>query len=146
MAGEVQHEVEYLVVEVCREHYSRAHNLFGELGLYRGQPAILKALWKQDGLTHSELAGLMRVQPATVTKMAQRLEQAGFVTRRPDPDDQRVSRVYLTEAARAVEADVKQVSSTLAEELLHGFTPEEVLLLRRFLIQMRDNLMAANDS
>lgn len=146
MAGDVQHEVEYLVVEVCREHYSRAHNLFGELGLYRGQPAILKALWKQDGLTHSELAGLMRVQPATVTKMAQRLEQAGFVTRRPDPDDQRVSRVYLTEAARAVEADVKQVSSTLAEELLHGFTPEEVLLLRRFLIQMRDNLMAANDS
>lgn len=146
MAEDVQHEVEYLVVEVCREHYSRAHNLFGELGLYRGQPAILKALWKQDGLTHSELAGLMRVQPATVTKMAQRLEQAGFVTRRPDPDDQRVSRVYLTEAARAVEADVNQVSSTLAGELLRGFTPEEVLLLRRLLGQMRDNLMAANDS
>lgn len=146
MAGDVQDDVEYLIVEVCREHYSRAHNLFGKLGLYRGQPSILKALWKQDGLTHTELAGLMRVQPATVTKMARRLEQTGFVTRRPDPDDQRVSRVYLTAAARAIEADVNQVGRTIAKEALRGFTPEEICLLRRFLIQLRDNLIDANDS
>ncbi|NLF76200.1 MAG: MarR family transcriptional regulator, partial [Chloroflexi bacterium] len=123
----------------------RAHTLFRALGLYRGQPAILVALAEQDGRTHSELAAMLRIQPATVTKMVRRLEQAGFVTRQPDPDDQRISRVYLTAAARSVHARIAQVTRTLGEETLRGFTPEEIALLRRFLVQMRDNLVRAND-
>ena len=145
MNDNVSHDLDRLIVEVCREHYLRAHTLFNALGLYRGQPPILAALLEQDGRTHSDLAGVLRIQPATVTKMVRRMEQAGFVTRQPDPDDQRVSRVYLTDAARSIQADIVQVSQTLVEETLQGFRPEEVILLRRFLIQMRDNLVRAND-
>ena len=145
MDDPVTGDFDHLIVEVCREHYLRAHTLFGALGLYRGQPSILAALSEQDGRTHSELAAALRIQPATVTKMVRRMEQAGFVTRRPDPKDQRVSRVYLTEAARAIHAEVGRVRQALAEETLQGFRPEEIALLRRFLIQMRDNLARAND-
>ena len=76
--------------------------------------------------------------------MVRRLEQAGFVTRQPDPDDQRI-RGCLTAAARSVHARIAQVTRTLGEETLRGFTPEEIALLRRFLVQMRDNLVRAND-
>jgi len=72
--------------------------------------------------------------------MLQRMEKAGFVERRPDPDDQRVSRVYLTEAGRAVRADVQQVWRQLEEEAFAGFTLEERVLLRRFLLHVRENL------
>jgi len=145
MDGDGPDDLDYLIVEVCREHRLRAHTLFRALGLYRGQPAILVALAEQDGRTHSELAAMLRIQPATVTKMVRRLEQAGFVTRQPEPDDQRISRVYLTAAARSVHARIAQVTRTLGEETLRGFTPEEIALLRRFLVQMRDNLVRAND-
>ncbi len=145
MSDKLLHDFDRLLVAICREHYTRAHTLFSALGLYRGQPPILMALSEQDGRTQSELATVLRIQPATVTKMVQRLEQAGFVTRQPDSDDQRVSRVYLTDAARSIQADITQISQTLAEEALKDFRPEEIVLLRRFLLQMRDNLMRTND-
>jgi DNA-binding MarR family transcriptional regulator len=129
-----------LLAQICRLKHSRIHTLLEALGLYRGQPSVLQALWEQEGLMHTELARRLQVQPATITKMLQRMEKAGFVERRPDPDDQRVSRVYLTGAGRAVRADVQQVWRQLEEEAFAGFSPEEQALLRRFFLQIRENL------
>jgi len=110
------------------------------LGLYRGQPSVLQALWEHEGLMHTELARHLQVQPATITRMLQRMEKAGFVERRPDPEDHRVSRVYLTETGQAVRADVQQVWRQLEEEAFAGFTLEEQALLRRFFLHIRENL------
>jgi DNA-binding MarR family transcriptional regulator len=129
-----------LLPQVCRLHHDRARTLFNTLGLYRGQPPLLFALWEQDGLAHSELADRLQVSAATITKMVQRMERAGFVACRPDPDDQRVSHVYLSDAGLAVQANVRQVFGTFEEETLAGFTLEERVLLRRFLLHIRDNL------
>ncbi len=129
-----------LFAQICRLKHARIHTLLEALGLYRGQPAVLQALWEQEGLMHTELARRLEVQPATITKMLQRMEKAGFVERRPDPDDQRVSRVYLTGAGRAVRADVQQVGRRLEEEAFAGFTLDERVLLRRFFLHVRENL------
>jgi DNA-binding MarR family transcriptional regulator len=129
-----------LFAQACRLKHARIHTLLEALGLYRGQPSVLQALWEQEGLMHTDLARRLQVQPATITKMLQRMEKAGFVERRPDPDDQRVSRVYLTEAGQAVRADVQQVWRQLEEEAFAGFTLEERVLLRRFFLQIRENL------
>jgi DNA-binding MarR family transcriptional regulator len=129
-----------LFAQICRLKHARIHTLLEALGLYRGQPSVLQALWVQEGLMHTELARHLQVQPATITKMLQRMEKTGFVERRPDPDDQRVSRVYLTETGRAVRADVQQVWRRLEEEAFAGFTLEERVLLRRFFLHIRENL------
>lgn len=135
----------HLLVQVCRLHHARAHSLFEKIGIYRGQPPLLLALEEQEGLTHSELAAHLHVTPATITKMLQRMGRAGLVERRPDPDDQRVSRAYLTDAGHEILNDVKQVIATEASETFDGFTPEERVLLRRFLLQIRENLMHVID-
>jgi DNA-binding MarR family transcriptional regulator len=131
----------FLLAQVCRLHHARAHTLLEELGLYRGQSPMLYALWEQEGLAHGELAARLHVRPATVTKMLKRMEKAGFVERRPDLEDQRVSRVYLTDAGRAIRDEVEQVWRALEDETFIGFSLEERVLLRRFLLQMRDNLI-----
>jgi len=133
--------IDFLLAQICRLHYVRAHTLLETLGLYHGQPPMLRALWKQEGQTHSELAARLHVQPSTMTKMVQRMEKAGFVERRSDPDDQRVSRVYLTDNGHAVQAQVEQVWRTMEEETFDGFTLEERVLLRRFFLQVRENLL-----
>jgi DNA-binding MarR family transcriptional regulator len=102
---------------------------------------MLRVLWEQEGLTHTELSRRLQVQPATITKMLQRMEKAGFVVRKHDPDDQRVSRVYLTQAGRAVREDVQQVWRKLEEEAFAGFTEEESVLLRQFFLRIRANLI-----
>lgn len=135
-----------MFAQICRLKHARIHTLLEALGLYRGQPSVLQALWEREGLTHTELARHVQVQPATITKMLRRMERAGFVERRSDPDDQRVSRVYLTEEGRSVRADVHQVWRQLEEEAFAGFTNEEQVLLRRFFLQIRENLKRVTGS
>lgn len=132
-----------LIAELCRAHHARAGDLFRRLGLHRGQPGILRLLWEVDGRTHSELAAALHVQPATVTNMLNRMVEAGFVTRRPDPDDQRVSRVYLADAGMAVRDEVLSAMRRLDAEALAGFSDDERAALRSFLQRLRDNLRAA---
>jgi DNA-binding MarR family transcriptional regulator len=135
-----------LFAQICRLKHARIHTLLETLGLYRGQPSVLQALWEQEGLMHTELARRLQVQPATITKMLQRMEKAGFVERRPDPGDQRISRVYLTKAGQAVRTDVQQVWRRLEEEAFANFTLEEQALLRRFFLRIRENLMRVTGS
>jgi DNA-binding MarR family transcriptional regulator len=133
----------YLLAQVCRLHHRRAHTVFDAIGLYRGQPPMLKALWEQEGRTHSELADRLHVTPATISKMIQRMEKAGFVVRKPDPHDERVSRVYLAENGRAIWSDVKQAMHEIEVETFADFTAEELASLCRFLNRIRENLEQA---
>ena len=137
--------IDFLLVQVCKAHRARAHALLEEIGLYQGQPHMLHLLWQEDGPTHGELAERLHVQPSTVTKMVQRMEKAGFVDRRDDVQDQRISRVYLTAAGRAVQEQVRGVWARLEAETFDGFTLEERVLLRRFFLQMRENLLRLPD-
>ena len=131
----------FLLSQVCRLEHARAHELLEELGLYRGQYSILRALWKQDGLTHTELSRHSHVRPSTMTTTIQRMEKAGLVERKRDAEDQRVSQVYLTPVGRAFQEDVEQTWRKLEEEIFADFTLEERLLLRRLFLQMRENLV-----
>jgi DNA-binding MarR family transcriptional regulator len=133
--------IDMLFVQVCRLHYGRARTLLEEIGLYRGQPPLLRFLREQDGLAQTDLATRLQLTPATVTKMIQRMEKAGFVQRRPDATDQRVSRVYLTEAGRAIQTEVDRVLQTIEADAFAGFTLDERVVLRRLLLQMRENLL-----
>ena len=133
--------LDQLLAQICRLKHARVQALLETLGLYEGQPSMLRALWSQEGLTHTDLAKRLRVQPATITKMIKRMEKAGFVERRPDPQDERVSRVYLTEAGRAVQTDVRDVWHTLEKEAFAYLTEEQRAQLRHLLLQIRDNLM-----
>jgi DNA-binding MarR family transcriptional regulator len=135
--------LDFLLAQVSKLHRVRMHTLFEELGLYHGQPPLLFALWNQDGQTHTELAGQLHIQAATMTKMVQRMEKTGFVARQADPDDQRVSRVYLTDVGRNIRENVNQVFRQLEDETFANFTLEEHALLRRFFLQMRENLLRA---
>ena len=132
----------HLLSKVCELKHRRMHEQLDALGLYRGQPPMLRALWGKDGMTHSELAEQLDRCPATITKMVQRMEKAGFVERRSDPSDERLSRVYLTPAGRTIKSAVEDVWSALEEQLVTGFTPPEVALLRSQLTRVCQNIEA----
>lgn len=82
----------------------------------------------------------MGVEPPTATKMLQRMEHAGLIERRPDPEDARVSRVYLTEQGRALEQPVLEVLKHLEAQTVAGLSAMEQALLRRLLMQVSANL------
>ena len=129
-----------LLVQICRAYRNKAQELLSRLELYPGQEYLLINLFPKDGLTHSEVAENLCVQPATVTRMLDRLVKSGFVQRRADADDQRVSRVYLTEKGQELLQPIEQVWQELEEISFAKLTLEERLLLRRILLQVNENL------
>ena len=133
--------IDFILANVGHLHRARIDQLLEALGLYRGQPPVLFELWRQEGLPQAELADRLKIAPATVTRMLQRMERAGFIRRQPDPDDQRVTRVYLGEAGRAIQGQVEQVFRTLEAETFAGLSPTEHDLLRGLLLRLRTNLL-----
>jgi MarR family transcriptional regulator, organic hydroperoxide resistance regulator len=130
-----------LLVEICRLNRSRMHNRVEQLGLYHGQPQVLENLWYEDGLTQRELASRLQVRPATVTKTIQRMEKAGFLERRhDDPNDERLSRVYLTQSGRDIQDAVRAMWEEFETQVYAGFSETEMATMGQWLTRVRDNL------
>lgn len=130
----------HLLVQICRAHRNKAQELLARVGLHPGQEFLLMNLWLEDGPRQSELADQLCVQPATLTRMIDRMEKAGYIRRQPDPDDQRVSRVYLTDNGRALQKEIEAVWMTLETISFANLTTDERVLLRRLMLQVYQNL------
>ena len=128
---------------VARFHYYRMYSLFEEYNIYPGQHGVLLILGKQGGIRQRELAEKLHIKAATITVMLNRMAKANLIERRPDPDDQRVTQVYLTQQGQKVLAKVKESLKVLETECLKDFTSEEQVLLQQLITKMRDNLLEA---
>jgi DNA-binding MarR family transcriptional regulator len=93
-------------------------------GLHYGQHHLLAALWEQDGRTPGEVAAKLHVTTPTVVKMADRMTASGLLVRRRDERDNRLVRLWLTEAGRAlrepVEAGRRDLEEKVTAELTDG--------------------------
>ena len=137
---QIQDYIGFQLLQVHKAHRSRAEAALNKLGLHTGQEMLLLQLWIEEGLPQSQLAACMGVEPPTATKMLQRMEHAGLIERRPDPEDARVSRVYLTERGRALEQPVLDVWKQLETRTVAGLSATELALLHRLLMQVSENL------
>ena len=104
------------------------------------QAAMLFSLHQNSGMSQRELAKKMKLTPPTITSGIKKMEKQGLIERRPDEQDQRIMRLYLTEKAENCLEQVWGVINKMEEMLVSGFSIEEKILLRRFLLQMLDNL------
>jgi DNA-binding MarR family transcriptional regulator len=94
-------------------------------GLRLGQDHLLAALWEQDGRTPGEVAAVANVTTPAVTKLADRMADAGLLTRRRDDRDNRLVRLWLTDAGRALQAPVEAERRRLEERITADLTPAE---------------------
>ncbi|MCP2321620.1 MarR family transcriptional regulator for hemolysin [Hamadaea flava] len=97
-----------------------------EHGVRIGQNLVLEVLWDTDGLTPGDLATRLDVATPTVVNTAARMEAAGLLERRRDPDDRRLVRLYLTPKARAAEAPIAEARREIAARALAAVTPAEL--------------------
>lgn len=72
--------------------------------------------------------------------MAQRLEKNGIVERRQDENDQRKSRIFLTDKGKELCQELERIHSQITDECFKGLTTDEKVIFRRLLMQIRDNL------
>jgi len=125
---------------LSRLHHMAFRSLFCKEGLPPAQAGALRTIIRHPGLSQRELADRLHIQRATATVMLQKMEKAGVIDRRPDPEDQRISRIYPTEAALAHDAETKKAVSAYFERCFSGIAPETLDLLDQTMIQIGMNL------
>jgi MarR family transcriptional regulator, transcriptional regulator for hemolysin len=116
------------------------------LGVTRAQWKVLFRLSRQPGLRQIELADILDVEPITLSRIIDRLAEAGLVERRTDPADRRAWRLELTARAQPLIAKLRTLAEALMDEAFAGLSNEELELMRAKLTKIRDNIAAANPS
>ncbi len=104
--------------------------LLAPLGLTYPQYLVLLALWEDGEGSVKGLGERLHLDSGTLTPLLKRMERQGWVTRRRDPLDERVLRVSLTEAGRALRAQARSIPAQIG--CAAGFAledPEEVARL-----------------
>ena len=131
----------FVLGEVVRLHYLRLHSLLDEIGLYPGQSRLLFVLVHHgDGLSQKEISEKLNIAPATLTVMIKRMEKEGLISREPDPSDQRISRVYITDEGRKVFKKSLVILDTISNDCFGSLTVEEKEELHFLLKKVKDNL------
>ncbi len=99
--------------------------------LSMSQMAVLAALHRNGEQTVGDLASGERVQPPSMTRTVNHLEEAGYVARRPHESDGRQVLVSLSELGRhTLVADRARRDAWLTKRLA-ALTPEQRALLRQ---------------
>ncbi|MEO7432218.1 MAG: MarR family transcriptional regulator [Dokdonella sp.] len=132
----------YLMQDVTRHlrtHFDRRAVRFK---LTRAQWRALKAIRRKEGLSQTELADFLDMQPIPVGRVIDRLEKTGYVERRADPGDRRRWSLYLTAKANAVVAEMEIIAKGLRDDALSNVKREDFETLVRVLAQIKDNLVA----
>jgi MarR family transcriptional regulator for hemolysin len=139
----VSREIAFTIMDVARLQKTFADQRARQYGMTRAQWAVLFRLDRSEGLKQSELAELLDLQPISLTRLLDRLAENGLVERRPDPNDRRANRLFLTPAARPLLERLTKLGEGMMETVLEGFDDKAVERLLRYLQTMRDNLRGA---
>ena len=109
-------------------------------GLYAGQDGVILALAEEGGLTAGALAARLGVKAPTMTRTIGRLEAQGFVARKPDEADGRLTVVHLTEAGRASVNHITEAGRLSEQQAADGLSEKDVRNLLKLLRAMDENL------
>lgn len=135
-----EESVQNIFFQAVRMAFARSHMLLGEKGIHPGQQHLLIKLIKKNGQSQKDLANNMGVKPATITVMLTRMEKSGLIERKKDDNDQRITRIFITEKGQNVCKEAKKIGKQVEEECFKNFTLEEKVVFRRLLMQIKDNL------
>jgi DNA-binding MarR family transcriptional regulator len=134
----IEDSLGYLVNLAAR---SMAHQLADRLrpaGVGIGQWAVLMFLWARDGMSQAELSRVVAIEPPTIVRTIDRMVRDGLVTRSPDPNDGRVTRIHLTARGRSMRDTLVPRAVAVNAQNLGRMTAAEGRTLRRLLRKLVD--------
>lgn len=111
-----------------------------KIGVTRPQWQVLSMLRRHEGINQNGLADILEVEPITLGRMIDRLQDADLVERRPDPADRRAWRLYMTDKGNHLNDQLRPYADETIAQALDGLTEPQRQNLMTALDRMRSNL------
>jgi DNA-binding MarR family transcriptional regulator len=108
-------------------------------GVTRAQWKVLFRLERQPGLRQVELADMLDIEPITLCRIVDRLEEAGLVERGRDPDDRRAWRLHITAKAKPLVEKLRGIAADMTAEAFAEIDPRDIEIARNVLARVREN-------
>ena len=143
MRGSVDMNLLFTLGEVQRLVRAYADKEAARFGITRAQWAVLAKVERNEGMTQTELAEQMEMQPITLTRLIDKLCENDWIERRGDASDRRVNRLYLLKAGRALLGRLSGLRSELTATALDGINPADAHRLLAQLEQIKENVRNA---
>lgn len=135
--------VGFLMHDVARLLRKRFEQHARNLGLTRSQWQVLVYLARNEGIHQGGLADLLEVEPITLGRMIDKLQEAGLIERRPHATDRRIWLLYLTEKARPKLEAIQALGELTRGEALADVSDADHRKLLETLSRMKANLLDA---
>jgi MarR family transcriptional regulator for hemolysin len=132
----------FLLHDVARLMRKRFEQNARGLGLTRAQCSVLAHLSRHEGIQQGGLADILEIEPITLTRLLDRLEEAGLVERRAHPKDRRIRLLHLTDKAHPLIGEIFSIGADTRGEALEGVAEAERERLFAILSSMKANLLA----
>lgn len=110
------------------------------MGLTRAQWQVLAHLERHEGINQAGLAEILDLEPISVARLIDRMEEGGWVERRPDPADRRAHLLFMTARARRVLIRAHQLYDDVRAEAFAGLDEAERTAFMEQLLHIRSNL------
>ncbi|HUN47726.1 MAG TPA: MarR family transcriptional regulator [Stellaceae bacterium] len=130
----------FLLHDIARLLRKRYDQRARTLGLSRAQWQVLAHLHRHEGIHQQGLAEVLEIEGVTLGRLVQKLEEAGWVERRSDPNDRRARRLYTTAKVTPVLERMWALGETTREEALAGLDDSERQRLMDSLLKVRGNI------
>jgi MarR family transcriptional regulator for hemolysin len=130
----------FLVNDVARLFGRRFDYNGRRLGLTRAQCRTLGYLARNEGINQAGMAELLEIRPMTLVRQIDRMEEAGWIERRPDPADRRARRLFLTAKARPILGRIWSVANETRDEACALLLPGEAETLIDLLARVHTTL------
>ena len=140
----VERNFGFLVHDVARLMRMNYDRRVKKLGLTRSQWWVITNLYRNDGLTQSELAETLDIERASLGRLLDRLEANGWVRREPCDRDRRAKRVRLANAVDPVMREMRAIAAGLRRDAMAGLQPHEQEAFVDVLLAIKSNLVALN--
>ncbi len=140
------HNIGFLIHDAARLMRMSYDRKMRTLGLTRSQWWVMTHLYFNEGISQTELSSLLDIERATLGRLLDRLEDKGWVERRPHPSDRRVKRVYLTGEVELLMQTMRSMAAEVRGEALAGIPTQEQDALVEILIRIKSNLLGSGES
>lgn len=130
----------FLLQDATRLMRRRFELRAAELGLTSSQWRLLVTLTKRGPQPQARLAEFLEIEPISLSRLVDRMQEAGWVERQPDPCDRRVRIVHPTEQSKSAMREVKAIAEAIYADALAGLSAEACATLIVALRQIISNL------
>ena len=133
----------FLLGDSSRLLRKRFDRLARSFGMTRAQWGVIAVLRRDEGINQTAMADIMDIEPITLGRHIDRLEEAGWVERRPDPDDRRAWRIFLTDKVQPVLEEMENIAIEVRNDAMVDFSSMEREQFIDDLIRVKSNLADA---